>query len=143
MYREALSIPVLANGNILYFEDIQQCIEETGVDGVMIAEANLYNPTILSEMFYPVTYIGKEYLTICKQDPTSATLPMIRAHMFKIFKPCLSTYTDIRERFAHARALNDLLQICSDLEDYLVVHFFNSLFLERFWTFGTQTQNTV
>lgn len=44
--REAVSIPVLANGNIRHLQDVHDCIAYTGVQGVMSAESLLDDPAL-------------------------------------------------------------------------------------------------
>ena len=45
----ALSIPVIANGNLLCYKNIFDCYEATNCDRVMSAEIHLYNPLLFSQ----------------------------------------------------------------------------------------------
>lgn len=51
---------IFANGNILQYDDIEKCLAATGADGVMSAEANLYDPSVFAKPL-PVGQEGREY----------------------------------------------------------------------------------
>ncbi|KAJ2403028.1 tRNA dihydrouridine synthase [Coemansia sp. RSA 2559] len=116
--KEAVSVPVFANGNILYFEDVQRCIDETGVDGVMSAETNLYNPALFSGKILPTWQLAEEYLDICESVPTKGSY--IRGHLFKLFRYSLPIHVDLRKRLVEACTLEEYWQVVRDLKARLV-----------------------
>lgn len=83
-HRENVNVPVLANGNILSIEDIDDCLRETNVCGVMTAEGNLHNPAIFERNIIPLTWdLAHEYLDLVERYPCARSI--IRGHLFKIF----------------------------------------------------------
>mgnify|MGYP003702769357 CR=1 FL=1 len=46
--KSAVKILVLANGNIRHIDNTQNCLKETGVDGVLSAESLLGNPVLFA-----------------------------------------------------------------------------------------------
>ena len=48
LIREAVKIPVIANGGLATFDDVAKCVAATGVAGVMSSEALLENPAFFN-----------------------------------------------------------------------------------------------
>ncbi|KAN0084258.1 tRNA-dihydrouridine synthase [Tylopilus felleus] len=78
----ALTIPVVSNGNVRTFSDVQQNAAYTGADGVMVGETLLGNPCLFSgaPLGDPVR-MALEYLETCKRLEDVATVKTVQAHV--------------------------------------------------------------
>lgn len=93
--KEAVSIPVIGNGDVTGPESAKKMIEETGVDGIMIGRAARGNPWIFKQI--------KEYLET-GIVPEKPGLPEVREMMLRHARmqlECKGEYTGIREMRKH------------------------------------------
>jgi len=87
--KEALSIPVLANGNIRHAQDVRDCLAATGADGVMSAEGLLRNPALFSGKTLTPFQLALEYLELCETYPSERG--WMRNHLCKILYEYVET----------------------------------------------------
>ncbi|GJM97458.1 hypothetical protein PR202_ga14387 [Eleusine coracana subsp. coracana] len=108
--KDALRIPVLANGNIRHMEDVKDCLEHTGADGVLSAETLLENPALFAgfrtkewkedgdengDSGLDQADLVIEYLKLCEQYPVPWR--MIRSHVHKMLGDWFRVHPEVRE----------------------------------------------
>ncbi|XP_027346322.1 tRNA-dihydrouridine(16/17) synthase [NAD(P)(+)]-like [Abrus precatorius] len=109
--KNAVRIPVLANGNIRHMDDVRDCLEQTGVEGVLSAETLLENPALFAG-FQTTEWVSEcegtnadgkldqadlliEYLKLCEKYPVPWR--MIRSHVHKLLGDWFSLQPHIRD----------------------------------------------
>jgi len=107
--KEAVRIPVFANGNIQFFKDVDRCIRETGVDGVMSAEGNLSNPFLFNDRHEPSWVAGAEYLDFVEKYPCPSSYT--RAHLFKLYHHSMVVFADLREQLAKVHTMAEFRKV--------------------------------
>ena len=107
--KKVMKIPVYANGGIYNYEDAIQCLEYTGVDGVMSSESLLENPALFSGKIYNLDQLAAEYLEICKVYNTDTCY--IRPHLFKFLYTGLRQHPDLRDELGKARTMEEFERI--------------------------------
>eukprot|EP00667_Euglena_gracilis_P010541 EG_transcript_10751 len=115
--KEAVAIPVFANGNILYYSDVLRCLETTKVDGVMSAEGLLYNPALFSGKLLPLALISEEYLELCAAYPTPVA--WIKGHLHKLWQNVLPRFTALRKTLNDSTTLDQIRDVALDLKKEL------------------------
>ena len=118
------NVVMFANGNIQFHGDSEKCLEFIGVDGIMSAEGNLYNPaifmdpTVSFEERHPrIDRLAREYLEIVRElnDPLSNVV--VKPHLFKIFRVALEVHKDIRNLLGVSRRSEDYEKVVSMIEE--------------------------
>eukprot|EP00835_Amoeboradix_gromovi_P001344 NODE_59_length_25653_cov_0.289622.p10 type:complete len:347 gc:universal NODE_59_length_25653_cov_0.289622:23996-25036(+) len=112
--KQALSVPVIMNGNILYSNDIEKALKYTGCDGLMIAETALYHPGIFNGTVKPVWEFAREYLDIYNKCDLECSMAIQKGHIFKFFRNFCKQDNDLSMRLTKSR---DLLPIIEEWED--------------------------
>ncbi|ERE67868.1 tRNA-dihydrouridine synthase 1 [Cricetulus griseus] len=112
--RKAVGIPVFANGNIRCLQDVERCIQDTGVQGVMSAEGNLHNPALFEGRSPAVWELAEEYLDIVQQHP--CPLSYVRAHLFKLWHHTLQVHQQLREELAKVKTLEGVAAVSQALK---------------------------
>ncbi|KAG1846056.1 FMN-linked oxidoreductase [Suillus subalutaceus] len=79
--KTALRVPVVSNGNVRTWEDVQRNRGETQADGIMVGETLLGNPCIFANIIPDPVRVSLEYLEICKELPDIATHKTIETHV--------------------------------------------------------------
>ncbi|GMM27768.1 tRNA dihydrouridine synthase [Martiniozyma asiatica (nom. inval.)] len=97
----------ISNGNILYPDDINRCIENIGCDAVMSAESNLCNPGVfwtknddIDRMFPRVDKFMREYFDVVKECGGVESKRCMKTHIFKALRVFLPIHTDIRTQIS-------------------------------------------
>ena len=93
--KEAVSIPVIGNGDVTGAESAERLLKETGCDGIMVGRAAQGNPWIFREI---VAYL--ETGEKLQRPTTEEVKAMIRKHA-KLQLKCKGEYIGIREMRKH------------------------------------------
>ncbi|KAL6302680.1 FMN-linked oxidoreductase [Sparassis latifolia] len=79
--KEGLTIPVVSNGNVRIWEDVETNRAYTGADGIMVGETLLANPCLFANVVPDPVKISLEYLDLCRALPSTVILQTMQTHV--------------------------------------------------------------
>ncbi|KAF9813257.1 hypothetical protein IEO21_05692 [Rhodonia placenta] len=79
--KDNLSIPVISNGNVRVWEDVEHNLALTDADGIMVGESLLANPCLFADITPDPVAISLEYLDLCREYPDTATMQTVQTHV--------------------------------------------------------------
>ncbi|XXQ34048.1 tRNA-dihydrouridine(16/17) synthase [NAD(P)(+)] [Plasmodiophora brassicae] len=104
MIKESVDIPVVANGGIGRFEDIDECLRVTGADAVMASEGLLANPALFyspgtSTSLTASIALAKLYMEFARKH--DATRAQVTLHVVKLLFKAVQGCPPLRDRLCN------------------------------------------
>eukprot|EP00914_Ancora_sagittata_P018433 GHVO01036513.1.p1 GENE.GHVO01036513.1~~GHVO01036513.1.p1 ORF type:complete len:346 (+),score=54.60 GHVO01036513.1:87-1124(+) len=112
--KNALTIPVIANGGIETKADVDRCLEYTGADAVMASEGILENPALFAGVNVCRRKMALQYIQLASETRTSSSLHCIRSHVFKIIDACIDDTG--RKTLAESSSVDGIVNFLNGLE---------------------------
>lgn len=113
-------IPIIANGNIRNWQDVQDNLVFTQCQGVMSAEGILDDPSLYhAGQTVPTLSLAKEYIDLVEQYPVK--MKSIVFHLRRMCKVELTKY-QLMEKCISATTLTDIREIVNEMIGYETNH---------------------
>jgi len=125
--KDAVQIPVVANGGIQCYADVQRCLDFTGADAVMSSEALLENPKLFSpegDAAFHDNYIRsqltsvREYVSLVHlHAPPRPYYQVVRSHLFRMLFRFMDAPAnrDLRTKMANGRS-SEIAEVLNELD---------------------------
>lgn len=118
--REVITIPLIANGSVASYEDIEECLRISGADAVMSATGLLSNPALFTPPHLQPSrwQICREYLQIVERYPPRCEY-IARNHLFKIFHAELDLHRDLYRAMVKSFTPQEMQNVLDQLQQRL------------------------
>merc|ERR1719331_1283527 len=112
-----VNIPVLANGGIETWADVERCMQETRCDGVMSAEGLLENPSLFYGQHVPQDKLIRRYLELTEKYPEDQIMKMAKKHMYQFLHGELSIATELRPKLGQSKSLDEIRAVATEIAE--------------------------
>jgi len=116
--KEAVGIPVIANGDIDSYEKAKWVLEHTGADGVMIGRGAVGAPWIFHQLKSGSEFIDKKIKHDIIMEHFDKMIEFYGSHGVPMFRKHTHTYS---KGYRGASALRDSVNRIADVEEYRAV----------------------
>lgn len=113
--KQTVKIPVFANGGIRTIKDFQECLELTGVDGVMTSEAILENAAFFHDVPVHLEDQCLMYLDLAKE--WDEKMCYVKQHAFKFLHSALTAHPDFRKDIGEAREIDTVIEVTKKIKE--------------------------